>query len=103
MKLIRIFFLNIVFASCLLTSNAAADDFSNKKAVKIFIKEMVKKHKFNKQQLEKLFSRAKLYDSILEAIARPAEGKPWYQYRPIFVTDKRAQGGINFWKKMPMH
>lgn len=99
MKLIRILSLNILLAFCLMATNASAADFSDKKAVKVFIKEMVKKHKFNKQYLEKLFSRAKLYDSILEAIARPAEGKPWYQYRPIFVTNKRAQGGINFWKK----
>ena len=99
MKLIRLLSLNILFAFCLITNNAAADDFSDKEAVKVFIKEMVKKHKFNKQYLEKLFSRAKLYDSILEAISRPAEGKPWYQYRPIFVTKKRALGGVEFWKK----
>lgn len=85
--------------SLLLPASVIASDYSDKKAVKTFIKEMVKKHKFNKQYLEKLFSQAKLYDSILEAIARPAESKPWYQYRPIFVTDKRAKGGIAFWKK----
>lgn len=99
MKLFRILFLSLLFAFSLITVNAFADDFSDKKEVKNFIKEMVKKHKFNKQYLEKLFSRAKMYDSILEAIARPAEGKPWYQYRPIFVTKKRTQGGIDFWKK----
>ena len=99
MKLIQILSLNLLLAFSLLSANAYATDFSDKKAVKTFIKDMVKKHKFNKQYLEKIFSRAKLYDSILEAIARPAEGKPWYQYRPIFVTKKRAQGGIEFWKK----
>lgn len=99
MKLIRILSLNILLAVSLFSANVYADDFSNNKAVKSFIKEMVKKHKFNKQHLEKLFSRAKMYDSILEAIARPAEGKPWYQYRPIFVTKTRAQGGVDFWKK----
>jgi len=99
MKLFRILFLNLLFAFSLITVNASADDFSDKKEVKKFIKEMVKKHKFNKQYLEKLFSRAKMYDSILEAIARPAEGKPWHQYRPIFVTKKRTRGGIDFWKK----
>ena len=100
MKLIRILSLNLLFAFSLIATNiSVAADFSDKKEVKVFIKEMVKKHKFNKQYLEKLFTKAKLYDSILEAIARPAESKPWYQYRPIFVTKKRAQGGISFWKK----
>jgi len=100
MKLIRILSLNLFMLFVLLLSTAAtADDYSDKKAVKLFINEMVKKHKFNKQYLEKLFSRAKMYDSILEAIARPAESKPWYEYRPIFVTKKRAQGGVDFWEK----
>ena len=99
MKLIRILPLSFLLALSLVTANACASDYSDKKEVKAFIKQMVKKHKFNKQYLEKLFSRAKMYDSILEAIARPAEGKPWYQYRPIFVTEKRTQGGIDFWKK----
>src|SRR5690606_15071968 len=32
--------------------------------------------------------------------ARPAERtKTWAEYRPIFVTDKRIAGGIEFWKK----
>ncbi len=100
MKLIHILSLNLFLVfSLLITSTATADDFSDKKTVKLFIKEMVKKHKFNKQYLEKLFSRAKMYDSILEAIARPAEGKPWYEYRPIFVTKKRSQSGVEFWQK----
>lgn len=99
MKLFRILSINLLLAFSLMSASAIADDYSDKKEVKKFIKEMVKKHKFNKQYLEKLFSRAKMYDSILEAIARPAEGKPWYQYRPIFVTKRRTQGGIDFWKK----
>ena len=99
MKLIRLLSLNVLFVFFLITTNVSAADFSDNKEVKAFIKEMVKKHKFNKQYLEKIFSRAKLYDSILEAIARPAEGKPWYKYRPIFVTEKRTRGGIKFWKE----
>jgi len=99
MKLIRIISLNFFLVFSLLSVNACAADFSDKKEVKKFIKQMVKKHKFNKQYLEKIFSRAEMYDSILEAIARPAEGKPWYEYRPIFVTEKRAKGGVDFWEK----
>ena len=99
MKLIQITSLCFIFAFSSFSATVSAADFSDIKAVKTFIKEMTKKHKFNKQHLEKLFSRAKMYDSILEAIARPAESKPWYQYRPIFVTKRRAQGGVDFWKK----
>ncbi|MDH5369626.1 MAG: lytic murein transglycosylase B [Gammaproteobacteria bacterium] len=98
MKLIHILPLNLLLAFSLLSANAYASAYSDKEEVKSFIQHMVKKHKFDKSYLETLFAEAKLHDSILEAIARPAEGKPWYQYRPIFVTQKRTQGGINFWK-----
>lgn len=101
MKLIHIFSLGLflTFSISVANANEKTSDFSDNKDVKIFINEMAEKHKFNKRYLETLFAEAELYDSILEAIARPAEGKPWYEYRPIFVTKKRAQAGITFWKE----
>ena len=99
MKLIHIFFLSLFLSFSISAANAKISGYANNKEVNKFINEMVKKHKFKKRYLESLFANAKVYDSILEAIARPAEGKPWYEYRPIFVTKARTQGGINFWKK----
>ncbi|NCT66837.1 MAG: lytic murein transglycosylase B [Rhodanobacteraceae bacterium] len=41
---------------------------------------------------------AKVQQSILDAIARPAEKtKPWKDYRPIFLTDKRIADGVAFY------
>jgi membrane-bound lytic murein transglycosylase B len=40
---------------------------------------------------------AKVQQSILDAMARPAEAKPWKDYQPIFVTDKRIDGGVAFY------
>jgi membrane-bound lytic murein transglycosylase B len=40
----------------------------------------------------------KIQQSILDAMARPAEAKPWRDYRPIFVTDKRVVEGVAFWR-----
>ncbi|HKK05985.1 MAG TPA: lytic murein transglycosylase B [Gammaproteobacteria bacterium] len=64
-----------------------------------FIKEMVQKHRFTRQELEEIFSKARIRPSIIAAISRPAESKPWYEYRPIFVTSSRISGGVAFWKK----
>jgi membrane-bound lytic murein transglycosylase B len=36
--------------------------------------------------------------SIIDAITRPAEAKPWKDYRPIFITPERIQGGVAFWQ-----
>ncbi len=65
-----------------------------------FIDEMVTEHQFERQQLQQLFEQVEVKDSILKAISRPAEkSKPWYDYRKIFITDKRINGGVEFWKK----
>ena len=43
-------------------------------------------------------AKAKVQQSILDAISRPAEAKPWKDYRPIFLTDKRRDDGIAFYR-----
>jgi membrane-bound lytic murein transglycosylase B len=43
-------------------------------------------------------AKAKVQQSILDAMSRPAESKPWKDYRPIFVTDKRRDDGIAFYR-----
>ena len=44
-------------------------------------------------------SGAKVQQSILDAIARPAEAtKPWSAYAPIFLTDKRIDEGVAFYR-----
>lgn len=67
--------------------------------VKVFIQEMVDKHKFDAQKLTALFKDVTLKQKIVDAISRPAEGKPWHQYRPIFVTKTRIKEGITFWNE----
>jgi len=32
-------------------------------------------------------------------MTRPAEGKPWHEYRPIFMTDQRIDEGLKFWRE----
>jgi membrane-bound lytic murein transglycosylase B len=51
------------------------------------------------QALNALLDGAKMQQSILDAISRPAEGKPWKDYRPIFLTDKRINDGIAFYRE----
>lgn len=41
---------------------------------------------------------AVLQQGILDAMSRPAEAKPWHQYRPIFLTAQRIDGGVAFWR-----
>jgi len=81
----------------LLSLTAAAEDLSRRDDVSAFIDSMVKKYHFKKNDLNRVFSHAKIREKIIAAITRPAESKPWYEYRPIFLTDKRIRAGIKFW------
>lgn len=42
-------------------------------------------------------AQARYQQSIINAITRPAEGKPWKDYRPIFLTETRIQQGRTFY------
>jgi membrane-bound lytic murein transglycosylase B len=79
----------------------AAQGFTaqQKGEIDLFIGQMVEKHDYPRQELEQLFAQATHQPRIIEAITRPAESKPWYQYRPIFVTEQRINGGVAFWQE----
>ncbi|RCS28826.1 lytic murein transglycosylase B [Rhodanobacter denitrificans] len=51
------------------------------------------------QALNALLDGAKMQQGILDAISRPAEAKPWKDYRPIFLTDQRISDGIVFYRE----
>lgn len=64
-----------------------------------FIDMMVSKHQFDRDQVTAILQQAERNEDILAAIARPWEAKPWYQYYPIFLTEKRLQAGLKFWQQ----
>lgn len=72
---------------------------SERDDVRTFIDELANKHGFDTQQLSQLFREVKLKQKIIDAISRPAEAKPWHQYRPIFVTQSRINQGVEFWER----
>ncbi len=64
-----------------------------------FVDDMVARHHFDRASLTALLAQARLRPSILSAMARPSEAKPWYEYRQIFVDNKRIAAGSDFWKQ----
>lgn len=72
-------------------------DYNNHPKLEPFIQEMVQDHQYDEKVLRAALSHAKKKDSILEAIARPAEKtKAWHEYRDIFITKKRIERGKAF-------
>jgi membrane-bound lytic murein transglycosylase B len=89
----------ILVTSCLWTTlSCAEDNYSLNPAAIAVVDELVAEEGFNREELTKVFAQAHRKDSILEAIARPAEKtKAWYEYRPIFLNEKRERQGVEFY------
>src|SRR5690606_10317199 len=48
-------------------------------------------------QIEATLSGATFLDSVVKAMSRPAERvKPWHEYRPMFISQARIDGGKRF-------
>jgi membrane-bound lytic murein transglycosylase B len=43
-------------------------------------------------------AKARYQQTIIDAISRPAESKTWREYRPIFLTQARIDGGVAFYR-----
>ncbi|WP_413624294.1 lytic murein transglycosylase B [Luteibacter sp. Lutesp34] len=63
------------------------------------VREVAKDTGKSKASLNALLDGAKKQQAILDAISRPAEGKPWRDYRPIFLTEQRIAAGADFYRE----
>ncbi|MAZ38931.1 MAG: lytic murein transglycosylase B [Legionellales bacterium] len=79
------------------TVNQQNMQFSQRQDVQKFINLMVKKHQFKKENLEQIFNKVHIQQSILKTMSKPAETWSWYKYQKFFLTTSRIQGGITFW------
>ncbi len=61
------------------------------------VREVVRDTGQSPAALNALLDGAKMQQSILDAMSRPAEGKPWKDYRPIFVNPRRIADGVAFY------
>lgn len=84
--------LSMAFASCAHTQ-------TRQDAFRLFAAEMEQKHGIPAAEVETLLASSEFRDDIIAAITRPAEAKPWHEYRPIFIQPKRIEEGVRFWKR----
>ncbi|EGV34033.1 lytic murein transglycosylase B [Thiorhodococcus drewsii AZ1] len=64
-----------------------------------FVADMDGEQGFDAETLRGLLSQASYRQSIIDAIQRPYEAKPWRDYRKIFITPERIRGGARFWRE----
>ena len=88
--------------TCLLAlaGTAAQAGYGDQPQVQEFIDDMVDSHDFNRDELLEVLAQAERRDDIIELMSRPAEKRlAWYEYRKIFLTGTRIDGGVEFWKQ----
>ncbi|PSJ44839.1 lytic murein transglycosylase B [Zobellella endophytica] len=84
-------------AALLLTTSVQAADLNHEQQQ--WLDELTGKFELPRAELTEAVAQASYQQSIIDAMTRPAEGKPWHQYRPIFLTEKRLQQGVAFWQQ----
>jgi len=86
---------------CLWTGlSCAGENYELHPAARQLVETLVVEEGFDREELIQVFGEAQRKDSILEAIARPAEKtKPWFEYRAIFVNAQREAQGVEFFNR----
>lgn len=97
----RSFFLLLAMtAGCTPALSVSDDTYATSPQAREFIAMMVEKHGFEADALRQVFSEARRRDDILELMSKPAEKRlEWFEYRRIFLTPERIEGGVRFWRE----
>lgn len=81
-------------------SNAyAADTQFDSAQHTAFFQQLESQHNISKADAVAILQHAQLSDDVLTAIATPWEAKPWFEYYPIFLTERRLGNGLKFWRE----
>src|SRR3990167_4236358 len=84
---------------CLFTCVVFADQsLLHKRAVDLFIQQMVSQEHFDKRQLRAILLNAQFQPKVIESMERPYEKKTWDVYQALFLTQARVDDGIKFWR-----
>ena len=85
-----------VILGLLATAEVAAGDNAEPA---LFISELAEETGWAAADIQATLAGARKIQSILDAISRPAEAKPWRDYRPIFLTPARIDAGVAFMRE----
>ena len=91
---------SLLQASLFTCTTVGASNYSAQPQVRVFIDRMVSEQGFDRNELIAVLDNAERREDILELMRKPAEKRlQWHQYRKIFLTQSRIDGGVTFWKE----
>ena len=75
-------------------------DYQGRADVAAFVERMAAETDYEEAELVALFGAVEKQSHLFAQLDRPAEKElEWYQYRRIFIKDKRIDRGVEFWRK----
>lgn len=83
-------------AGCLLALGVHAEE--PHPGAEAFVERVSAQHGLDPDMIRKVLAEAQFQQSIIDAMTRPAEARPWHQYWPIFLTETRKAAGVEFWR-----
>jgi membrane-bound lytic murein transglycosylase B len=91
----------IALLGALLTAGVAhAQTYADHPEAQLFVTQMVARHGFEQQALEKLFAQATYQEAVVTLMAPQLPGeRSWLSYRTKLVTPQRVEGGVEFWRR----
>ncbi len=95
-KPLHISFLALFCAGC---ANLQAQGFAAHEEMQAFAREISERNGLDLAEVRAALAQARHQQSIIDAMNRPAEAKPWHRYRPIFLTEPRISQGAAFWSE----
>jgi membrane-bound lytic murein transglycosylase B len=89
----------LVILALVAAPGAHALTLSKHPELSAFATEMTDKYGFTAKEMQQAFGCARIRPEIIDAMERPKELLPWYQYSKIFLTEENVQRGVQFWQK----
>jgi len=77
-----------------------AGDYQGREDVAAFVQRIAAETSYTEQELVDLFTRVEKQEHLFAKLDRPAEKElQWYQYKGIFIKDRRIDLGVKFWQE----
>ncbi len=75
-------------------------DYQGREDVAAFVQRIAAETSYTEQELVDLFARVEKQEHLFAKLDRPAEKElQWYQYKGIFIKDRRIDLGVKFWRE----
>jgi len=92
--------LGLMLASTASALEITSGDYQGRADVVAFVQRVAAASTYSEQELADLFGQVEKQEHLFEKLDKPAEKElEWYQYRRIFIKEKRISEGVEFWRK----